>query len=138
MSQEDVAIVRRLFKAVEEHDLAGVLAAYDPEIVIREAESLPYGGEYNGLKGAKIHAGNYAMTWGDFQTPAEQITDAVVLDAGDHVVVLWRQRGLSASSGKKLDLPAVSVYKMRAGKIVESQMFHSDTSAILQFLESKK
>jgi hypothetical protein len=34
-------------------------------------------------------------------------------------------------------LPAVSVYKLRDGKIVESQMFYSDTAAIMQFLESK-
>lgn len=31
MSQENVGVVRRLFKAVEERDLAGVLAAYDPD-----------------------------------------------------------------------------------------------------------
>lgn len=38
MSLENVEAVRALFRAVEECDLAGVLAAYDPEIVIREAE----------------------------------------------------------------------------------------------------
>jgi len=138
MSQENVELVRRLFKAVEERDLAGVLAAYDPKIVIREAESLPYGGVYDGLAGAKLHAGKYALTWGPFQTSAEQVTDAVFLDAGDHVVVLWRQKGLSAHSGQRLDLPAVSVYKLHSGKIVESQMYQADTSAILRFLESKK
>lgn len=138
MSQENVEIIRRLFKAVEERDLAGVLAAYDPEVVIREAESLPYGGVYRGLEGAKQHAGGYAQTWGNLQTSAEKATNAVFLDAGDYLVVLWRQRGLAASSGRKLDLPAVSVYKMRGGKIIESQMFHADTSALLQFLADTK
>ncbi|MBA2338945.1 MAG: hypothetical protein H0V88_00995 [Pyrinomonadaceae bacterium] len=33
-------------------------------------------------------------------------------------------------------LAAVSVYKMRGGKVVESQMFHADTAAILQFLKA--
>jgi hypothetical protein len=138
MSQENVEIIRHLFKAVEERDLAGYLAAYDPEIVIREAESLPYGGVYHGLEGAKQHAESAAQTWDNLQTSAERALDAVFLDAGDYVVALWRQRGLVASSGRKLDLPAVSVYKMRGGKIVESQMFHADTFAILQFLEGKK
>jgi uncharacterized protein len=136
MSQENVDVVRRLFKAVEDRDLAGVLAAYDSEIVIREPESLPYGGVYQGHEGAKQHAGGYALTWGDFQTSAEQKTDAVFLDAGDHVIVLWRQRGLDTRSGKRLDLPAASVYRMRGGKIVESQMYQ-DTSTILQFLGPK-
>jgi ketosteroid isomerase-like protein len=44
MSQENVDAARRLFKAVEERDLAGVLATYDPDVVIREAASLLYGG----------------------------------------------------------------------------------------------
>jgi ketosteroid isomerase-like protein len=137
MSQENVDIVRRLFKAVDDRDLAGVLATYDSEIVIREAESLPYGGVYRGHEGGKQHAGAYILTWRDFQTSAEQKTDPVFLDAGDYVIVLWRQRGLDPSSKKKLDLPAVSVYELRGGKIVESQMYQ-DTSAILQFLGSKK
>jgi hypothetical protein len=90
MSHENVEVVRSLFKAVEERDLAGVLAAYDPEIAIWEAESLPYGGMYHGLEGAKRHARGYAQTWGDFQTSAEKITNATFLDAGEYVVVLWR------------------------------------------------
>lgn len=136
MSQENVDAVRRLFKAVEERDLAGVLAAYDPEVVIREAESLPYGGVYHGLEGGQRHARGYAQTWAEFQSSAEQVTDAVILDAGDYTVVLWRQRAM-ASDGRKLDLPAVSVYRMRGGKIVESQMFHADTTAILHFLKGE-
>jgi len=54
----------------------------------------------------------------------------VFLDAGEYVVVLLAQ-GLEASSGRTLDSPVVSVYKMRHGKVIESQMFYSDTAAIV-------
>jgi uncharacterized protein len=135
MSQENVENTRRLFKAVEDRDVAGVLAAYDPEIVIRDAESLPYGGEYHGFEGAKQHIEGAARTWNHLQPAAERKMDAVFLDSGDYVIVFWRLRGLATSSGRKLDLPVVSVYKMRGGKIVESQMFYSDTVSLLQFLE---
>lgn len=138
MSQENVANTHRLFKAVEDRDVAGVVAAYDPEIVIRDAESLPYGGVYHGLEGAKQHAEGAARTWNHLQSAAERKMDAVFLDSGDYVIVLWRLRGLATNSGRKLDLPVVSVYKMRGGKIVESQMFYADTVAILQFLEGKQ
>lgn len=40
-------------------------------------------------------------------------------------------------TGESTDLPAVSVYQVRDGKIVESQMFQ-DTSAILDFLGNTK
>ena len=137
MSHENVETTRRLFKAVEERDVAGVLAAYDPEIVIRDAASLPYGGIYHGREGAKQHIEGAAQTWNPFQPEAERKMEAVFLDAGEYVVVLWRLKGLEVSSGRKLDLPTVSVYKMRDGKIVESQMFYSDTAAIVQFLANK-
>jgi len=136
MSRENIENIRCLFKAVEERDFAGVLAAYAPEIVIRDAESLPYGGVYHGLEGAKQHIEGAAQTWNNLQPLAERKMDAVFLDAEDYVIVLWRLKGLAASNGRKLDLPTVSVYKMHSGKIVESQMFYADTVAILQFLES--
>jgi len=135
MSEENMEAVRRLFRAVEGRDLAGVLAAYDPEVVIREAESLPYGGVYRGLEGAERHARGYAQAWGGLQTPAEYKLGAVFLDAGDHVVALWRQRGVAAGGSRKFDMPAVSVYRLRGGKVVESQMFHADAVAVRQFLE---
>ena len=43
MSRENVENTRRLFQAVEDRDVAGVLAAYAPEIIIRDAESLQIG-----------------------------------------------------------------------------------------------
>lgn len=48
MSEENIETVRRFLKAVEERDLPEVLAAYHENVVIREAESLPYGGEFHG------------------------------------------------------------------------------------------
>jgi uncharacterized protein len=137
MSHENIETTRRLFKAVEERDVAGVLAAYAPDIIIRDAASLPYGGIYHGLEGAKQHVESAAQTWDDLQPESVRKMDAVFLDAGEYVVVLWRLKGLEASNKKKLDVPTVSVYKMRNGKIVESQMFYSDTVAIVQFLASK-
>jgi ketosteroid isomerase-like protein len=110
MSQENVDAARSLFKAVEERDLAAVLAAYDPDVVIHEAASLPYGGVYHGLEGALRHASGYTQAWAALQAPADMATNPVFLDAGEYAVVLWRQRG-SASDGRKLDLPAVNIYK---------------------------
>lgn len=135
MSQENVEIVRRFFEAVERRDLAGVLAAYDENIVIREADSLPYGGVYQGFDGAQKHAAGYVQTWGNFQMADEQKMDATFLDAGETVVVLWRQR--AANGGRKFDSSATSVYKLRGGKIIESEMFQ-DTAAILKFLAGEK
>lgn len=134
MSEENLEAVRRLFRAVEDRDLAGVLATYDENIVIREAESLPYGGEFHGYEGGERHALKALEVWDNLQPPGERTLNARFLDAGeDYVVVLWRQRGFN-SRGEKFDAPVVSVYRVRSSKIVESQMFHADTKALVQFL----
>jgi len=134
MSTENVETVRRLFRAVEERDLAGVFDAYDPEIIIHEADSLPYGGDHRGLQGARRHAYGFWRTWRFLQSPEEGELDATFLDGGDRVVALFRHRAHSAD-GKKIDLPVVGVYGLRGGKVVEARMFHFDTAEISRFIE---
>ena len=59
MSQENVETIRGLFRGVEERDLEAYLAVGHPEVVIREPDSLPYGGEYRGLDGLRRHAAGW-------------------------------------------------------------------------------
>ena len=135
MSKENIEIIKKLFEAVEKRDAAGVFGVYDENIVIREASSLPYGGEFHGLAGALQHAQGYRKIWDNLQTSDKRKMNAKFLDAGEYVIVLWRQR--AAKDNRNLDLSAMSVYKLRDGKIVESEMFQ-DTWAILEFLSEKK
>ena len=134
LSAENVETVRRLFQAVEKRDLAGILEAYDPDIVIHEADSLPYGGDHCGLKGAKRHAHGFWRTWRFLQSPDEVQLGAAFLDGGDRVVALFRHRAHSAD-GKKVDLPVVGVYEVRGGRVIEARMFHFDTVEISEFLK---
>ncbi|HZB10948.1 MAG TPA: nuclear transport factor 2 family protein [Rubrobacter sp.] len=134
MSAENVETVRRLFRAVEERDLTGVLDAYDPHIAIHGANSLPYGGDHRGLQGAKRHAYGFWRTWRFLQSPEEMKLGATFLDGGDRVVALFRHRARSAD-GKKVDLPVVGVYEVRGGRVVEARMFHFDTAELSQFLQ---
>lgn len=132
-TSEAVATVRRLFEAVACRDAAGYFSAYHPEIVISEAPSLPYGGDYRGQEGAMRHAQRIGSTWDRHQPEASRDLEPEVLAVGDRVVVLWRFRA-QGQGGQSIDLPAVSVYRLREGKIIESRMFHFDTTALLQFL----
>ena len=132
---ENVEIVRRLFRSVEERDLETMFELYDPAVVIREAPSLPYGGEYHGHEGVVEHGLGYLGTWQPVQRPGDEALEPEFLDAGDAVFVRWRQKA-TAPGGEHVDLGALSEYRVRDGKIVSSAMHHFDTAAILRFLES--
>src|SRR5262249_25556480 len=62
-SQQQVETVKRLFDAVNRHDQAAILEAYHTEVVIHEAPSLPYGGDYQGHEGAIAHVHGFYRTW---------------------------------------------------------------------------
>ena len=134
MSNSNVEIVRRLFQTVEERDLETMFELYDPEVVIREAPSLPYGGEYHGHEGVVEHGLGYLGTWQPVQQPGDETLEPEFLDGGDRVFVRWHQKA-TAPDGARVDLPAISEYRLRDGKIVSSAMHHFDTAAILRFLE---
>jgi hypothetical protein len=62
--------------------------------------------------------------------------DATFIDAGDQVIACWRLKARTPYGDETLDLPMVGVYELSDGKLVGAQMFHSDTAAVLRFLES--
>ena len=129
----NVDVVRRLFQAVEERDVETMFELYDPDVVIREAPSLPYGGEYRGHEGVIEHGLGYLGTWVPVQRPGDEALEPQFVGGGDRVFVNWRQKA-TAPSGEHIDLPAVSEYRLRDGKIIGSSMHHFDTEAILRFL----
>jgi uncharacterized protein len=129
----NIDVVRQDFDAVRARDLEQLLATYHPDIVIREAPSLPYGGVYRGFDGAAAHAAGYARTWDRLQAAEQRSPEEQLLDAGEHVIAQWRLRATGAH-GVQLDAPVISLFTLRDGKVAELQMFHFDTEAVTLFL----
>lgn len=132
---QSAEVVRQLFAAVERRDLDGFLRAYDEGVVVHEAPSLPYGGEYRGLEGLQRHALAYTRAWDELQGDEERRLEPEFVAEGDRVVVLWRQRARDPVNGDSFDMPAVSVYQLRDGRVIETRMFHFDTAAVRDFLD---
>jgi ketosteroid isomerase-like protein len=130
-------VVRRLFAAVERRDLPAMLACYDPDVEIREAESLPYGGVHRGHDGARRHAAAFMASWGALQPPADRSLDAeLVAGPGDTVVAIFRHRATDPATQARFDAPEVGLYSVRHGKVTHAQMFHADTAAVVEFLRA--
>jgi ketosteroid isomerase-like protein len=69
-----------------------------------------------------------------------EIHEAAVLPYGgtwrgpDTVCVLFRHRAVDPKRGTRFDAPEIGVYQVRDGKVVRSQMFHADSTAVARFL----
>jgi len=57
----------------------------------------------------------------------------VVATSDEEVVVLWRQRGVSAQ-GKRFEGEVLGLYQVRNSKLARAQMFYFDTAAVVDFL----
>jgi ketosteroid isomerase-like protein len=134
---DDVDVVRRLFTAVEERDLDGLLACYSDDIEINEADVLPWGGVWRGPEGVAAHAAKFMRTWGAVQGSQESRLDAQFFsDGAGTVCAVFRHRGVDPVTGARFDAPEVGVYRIRNDRVARSQMFHADSAAVVTFLRN--
>jgi ketosteroid isomerase-like protein len=136
LTKTNADAARRLFEAVENRNPQGVAAIYHRHIVIHEAPSLPYGGEYRGLEGALRHGQGFRRTWDRFQPSNVRGLEPRFVAQDDHVAVQWRHKAENRETGERLDLPAAGIYRFVDGMVVDSRMFHFDIAALLKFLNS--
>jgi uncharacterized protein len=127
-------VVRRLFAAVEAQDLDAVLGCYSDEVEIRESPSLPYGGVYRGLRGARDHAVSFMQVWGPYQVGREPLRASVGETDDDRVVVVFRHHAVDEVRGVRLDEDEVAICEVRDGVIVRSTMLHADPEGLARFL----
>jgi len=130
--QENSKTILAIFRAIEERDAPQFRALLQPDFEIHWPRSLPYGGTFRGVE---PQPRGWGTTWQPLQpTESERKMDARVIAAqGDDVVVLWHQRGRSAT-GESVDEEVLGLYRFRDGKLARAQMFYFDTVPVATFL----
>ncbi|HLM72342.1 MAG TPA: nuclear transport factor 2 family protein [Polyangiaceae bacterium] len=121
----NVDIVRSIYEAGAKGDLNGILPFLDPNVVIHEAASLPYGGEYHGIEGFSRLAAAVYSTWKSFEVDMTEL-----LDAGPTVVALIQLRVTMKESGQVVEMPLAEVWRLRDGKVVDLRPFYWDTAVL--------
>ena len=138
--KDNVDVVLRTFRAVEERDAEALLSLYHPDVEFHDAPSLPYGGRVRGRQAlreliAAAPERTWIGTWGPLQpTDAERRMDPRPIASNEtEVVVLYRQRAIDPA-GEQLDAPVLGLYEVRDGRFARAQMFHFDTAALVDYL----
>lgn len=132
-NEESVHVVLETFRAIENRDSVRLLELYHPDLEFSWPPSLPYGGSFR-ANGAV--AQGWSETWLPLQ-PSEterRMDPRVIAATAEEVVVLWRQRGVSAS-GERFDGEVIGLYRVKEGKLARAQMFYFDSAAVSSFLK---
>ncbi len=123
-TRPNVALVQRAYEAFFRRDLRSVLDLLHPEVEIRQASEIPWGGTYTGHSEAAAFFGKLVST----------ITSAVTLerfvDADDHVVALGRTRGTVNATGKEFDVPIAHVWTVRGGLVTRVEYYIDDPTML--------
>ena len=134
--EHNAETILRIFRTIEQRDVAGFRSFLQPDFEIHWPASLPYGGTFSGLEPMP---NSWSATWEPLQpTEAERKMDARVIAAcNDDVIVLWHQRGLSPK-GNRFEGEVLGLYTFREDKLARARMFYFDTAAVARFLADAK
>jgi ketosteroid isomerase-like protein len=123
MSQENVEIVVGLIKAWMSGDRDAARAAWDPDAVV----ILPVvdSNVLVGLPKIERALESWRNAWGSWRFNVEE-----VIDAGEHVLIIGRQRAEGKESGAEVDLLSCGVWSLRNSKVIRAEFFGSKAEAL--------
>jgi ketosteroid isomerase-like protein len=117
VSAQNGELVRRIHAADGRGDYELALSFFAPDVVL-DATHMPDGQVFCGLDEVRGHVADWRSGWRDFQ---EEVED--VLEAGDRVVIFYRDRGIGRSSGVETEIRYASVWDLHDGKITRMKNF---------------
>lgn len=103
-----------------------LLAPYfAPDVVMHQAEALPYGGTWRGHDGMTRFFLAMAEVWESFEIGAQEF-----LATGETAVVHTQVHAKARATGRELAFPVLQTITVREGRITEVRPFYWDTAAI--------
>jgi ketosteroid isomerase-like protein len=126
MSEENVEIVKKFTQLFEGGDRDEWRKYFDPDVIWdTSASNLPSAGLFKGHQGVERFFRDWLGTWRDYEIATREY-----LDAGDSVVVVFRQHGTGRGSGVEIERDFFGVYDVSGSKIVRFRMYESRAEAL--------
>jgi ketosteroid isomerase-like protein len=122
---ENGRVVEGLYAAVRDGAISAVVALLDPDVVLHEAPSLPFGGVHKGVEAVVAVFGQVGAVFDVGNVAVEQI----FADA-DRVVALIELPIRAATDSGIRSMPIAECFRLRAGKIVEIRPFYWNAAAL--------
>jgi uncharacterized protein len=110
-------------------DFAPVSETLDPDIIMIQAESLPFGGEWRGHDGFESWMKAFESAW-----TSATAKDVRFIEQGDTVVVVATMEATARKTGERMSAPICHVVRVADGRLAEFRVFYWDTAATLRAL----
>ncbi|WP_225728140.1 MULTISPECIES: nuclear transport factor 2 family protein [unclassified Nocardia] len=127
-------VLERMYQAEAEYLAAGgpgmasfttLEPFFAPNVVLWQADSLPYGGAWRGHEGMERFFLAMSATWDRFE-----LREQAFLSEADPLVVLTHVHARSRASGRELNFPILQTITVADGRITEIRPFYWDTAVI--------
>lgn len=127
---EETAALRDAYAALNRADVAGFVAAFDPQIVRIEPSDSPQGGTYRGLEAVRAHVAKGRGSWAEGGCePQRFIVAPSPPGGGDRIIVLVHVRVRLKHETQWREGQATDVYTFRDGKVIEFRTFFDEALA---------
>jgi ketosteroid isomerase-like protein len=126
MSQEKVAVVEEVIKAVAQQDAARLVELTDPKVEWHSFLAQVGEGVYRGHDGIRRYVRDLSEALNLLRT---EIDDVLV--AGDVVVLVGRLRFRGKGSGVETEAPAGYVARLSGGRVAYMRAFRQPEQALL-------
>jgi ketosteroid isomerase-like protein len=125
MSQQNVDAFERLKAAFDAGDIDTVLAGYSPDTIWDDRKLRPEGAVHRGRDAMRAELSAWFGAWDDYTSTIEEL-----IDAGDRVVAVVRERGVAKRSGVRIDHRIGLVHRFHDGLIVETTVYRDPLEAL--------
>lgn len=134
MTDDALAVLRGMYAAEQEYLDAGgpgrasfapLAPFFAPDVVLHQAEALPYGGAWHGHAGMEEFFLAMSSAWASFEMLEQEF-----LPAGDVLAVRTQVRATARATGRQLEFPILQMVRVAGGRITEVWPFYWDTAAV--------
>jgi ketosteroid isomerase-like protein len=113
MSEENVALVRRAYEALNAGDVEGLVSLCDPGFELDMEERVFNPATYRGHDGIRRFYGEVREVWEEFRWDPEEL-----IASEDHVVALLHAHGRGRGSGLEIDRRIAMVWTVAGERAV--------------------
>ncbi len=133
MSAQNIELVRGLYEAMQRGDLPALFAQFASDCRVIEPETLPYGGEFQGVAGLQQLFEQVFAVWEEFGATPEKF-----LAEGDTVVSLVTLRGRLRGVEQPITMRVAEYWELRDGKVTLCQPFYADSGLLVKLLAERQ